>query len=482
MPYRISQEASQKAQQSLKQTQRLMLSQEMQQALHLLQLPIMELSQKLEEEIDLNPLLEIEEVESDEENDTEEVEAEHKEMDFEDGDFSILTQIDDEFSDLVLDLPKATKTQEDAQRQTFLEASILDEPSLYEVLIKQCADTFDTEETYHMAEILVGYINDHGFLETPLKEIATLFHFKVKELEKVLEEIKRFEPPGVGAKNLQEALLIQLERQGKEGSLAYQILDKCYDDLLHNRIPAIHKTLKKSNEEIVAAIAQVISKLDNHPGLTYSKNPTPYITPDVRVEDIDGTLEVYVNTESLPPLRLSPRYMKMLRDKDLPAETRKFIEEKVHSAKWLMRIVGKRESTIERIVKILVQKDRDYFLNPEGRLKPLTLKVIADELELHESTIARAVQNKYLSCPRGILPLRSFFTSTFISNEGEEVSSNTVREILQTLIEQEDKVHPLSDEALAKIIQAKGIPCARRTVAKFRALLGLGNQHQRRKF
>lgn len=482
MPYRISQEASLKGQHSLKQTQRLMLSQEMQQALHLLQLPLMELSQKLEEEIDLNPILEIEQEDESDPDEPEEVEAEHKEMDFEDGDFSILTQIDDEFSDLVMDLPKASRTQEDAQKQTFLEASILDEPSLYEVLMRQCVDTFDNEEDLNGAEILVGYIDDHGFLSTPLKEIASRFLLKVKDLERILKEIQTFDPPGVGAKNLQESLLIQLVRQNKEESLAYKIVEKCYDNLLHNRIPAIQKTLKKTTEEITKEIEVVISKLDNHPGLTFSKSPTPYITPDVKVEDIDGVLEVIVNTEFLPPLRLSPQYLKMLRDKDLPEDTRKFIEEKVHSAKWLIKIVGKRESTLQRIVKSLVHRDRDYFLNPSGKLKPLTLKTIADELELHESTIARAVQNKYLSCPRGTLPLRSFFTSTFVANDGEEVSSSTVREILLSLIQQEDKSQPLSDDALSKIIQAKGIPCARRTIAKFRAAMGLGNQHQRRKF
>lgn len=487
MPYRISQEASQKGHLSQKQTQRLMMSKEMQQALHLLQLPIMELAQMIEQEMEANPVLEINLEEEREEGEEEEEEESHnleegKEMDFTDGDFSILTQIDDEFSDLVLDAPTNKASLDDAKRQTFLESSILDVPSLFEMLMKQSVETFDTEHELEMAEIICGTINDHGFLETPIKELALQYHFKTKELEKVLDQIHQFDPPGIGAKNIQEALLIQLRRQNKQGTLAYKIVQLHYDDLLHNRIPVIQRALKVTADDISYEVDHIISKLDNHPGLSCSRTPIPYIIPDVLVDEIDGVLEVVVNNEALPPLRLSRSYMKMLKQEALPAETRKFIEEKLHSAKWLMRIVNQRESTIARIIKFLIQKDRDFFLAPEGKIKPLTMKTVADELELHESTIARAVQNKYVSCPRGTLPIRSFFTSTFIATDGEEVSSKTVKEILKSLIESEDKLHPLSDEDLSKVIQAKGIPCARRTVAKFRAAMGLGNQHQRRKF
>lgn len=482
MPYRLSQEAALKGKLSAKQTQRLMLSTEMQQALHLLQLPLLELAQVLETEMEENPVLDMsQEINDEEEEEIEEV-VENRELDFTDGDFGILTQIDDEFSDLVLDAPAASRTREDDKRQSFLESAILDEPSLYETLMRQCAETFETDEEMKLAEILVGYIDDHGFLSTPLKEIAQLFEGKVKNFEKVLIQIQTFDPPGVGAKNLQEALLIQLRHQNKENTLSYKIIEKFYDELLHNRIPNIQKGLKTTLDAINYEIEHTISKLDNHPGMSYSKNPIPYITPDVKVEEIDGVLEVIVNNESLPPLRLNRSYLKMLEQDSLPAETRKFIEDKIHGAKWLMRVVNQRESTLSRICKTLIAKDREFFLAPEGRMKPLTMKTIADELQLHESTIARAVQNKYVSCPRGTLPLRSFFTSTFVATDGEEVSSRTVKDILKNLIEQEDKSHPLSDEELSKIIQAKGIPCARRTVAKFRASLSLGNQHQRRKF
>jgi RNA polymerase sigma-54 factor len=485
MAYRISQEVAQKGRLSQKQTQRLMMSPEMQQALHWLQLPVLELSQALEEAMEANPVLDLEDEseegneEEPEEEDT--VEGEQTEVDFNEGDFSILSKIDDEFSDLVLDPPRQMPTREDEKRQAFVENSIADEPSLFEYLMIESQEIFENPEDLKIAEVLIGYLDEHGLLKTPLKEIAAFFPYSLQDLERAQLLLQTLDPPGIAASSLQEALLIQLKRQKKEGTLAYQIVEKHYDDLLHNRIPNIQKGLKASTSEISQAIETTIAKLDNHPGLSLNKNPIPYITPDVRIEEVEGSLEVIIAKEPLPALRLNHKYLKML-EGELAPETRKFIEEKIQSAKWLMKTVKQRESTLERIVKSLVQKDRDFFLSPEGKMKPLTMKTLSEELELHESTIARAVQNKYLSCPRGTLPLRSFFTSTFVASDGEKISSRTIKDILKSLIDNEDKSRPLSDEALSKIIQGKGIECARRTVAKFRSALSLGNQHQRRKF
>jgi RNA polymerase sigma-54 factor len=480
MPYRISQDPSLKGKQT--QSQRFILSEWMQHALKVLQLPLAELSQKMEEEIDQNPLLEREEINDDEEVEVEEKGVEEEELRFSEDDFSVLTRIDDEFSDLTLEAPIAPRTRETDERSAFLEASLTDTPSLYETLIRQAADTFNTEEELQAAEILIGYIDDHGFLTTPLKEIAADQKLSVKELEKALAEIQTFDPAGVGAKNLQESFLIQLRRLKKKKSLAYLIVEKHFDDLVHNHIPALQKKLKVPLETLNDEIHRVIAKLDKHPGLSFTKDPTRFIAPDIKVEERDGVLEVVVNHDPLPPLRLNNQYLKMLKDPELPKETRAFIEEKLKSAKWLMRIIDQRESTLTKIVKDLIRRDKDYFLEPGGKLKPLTMKTVADEIGVHESTVARAVQNKYLSCARGIIPLRSFFNSTFHADDGEEISASTIKELIKNLIEQEEPSAPLSDEKITEIIRAKGIVCARRTVAKFRSELNLGNRHQRRKF
>lgn len=172
----------------------------------------------------------------------------------------------------------------------------------------------------------------------------------------------------------------------------------------------------------------------------------------------------------------------MLENNEHGEETKKFVLEKLNQAKWFMKTLHQRGSTIERLTKFLVQKNKDYFLSPEGKMVPLTMKEVALELELHESTIARCVMNKYVDTPRGLLPLRSFFNSTFETHNGEELSSRTVKDLITALIEKEDKKQPLSDEKLAEIIQNKGIACARRTVAKFRSQLKIGNAHQRKRF
>lgn len=484
MPYRMSQDPFLHGKQDMHQSQKFMLSKGMQQALKVLQLPLTELSLKLEEEIDLNPILEMEDPYDEEEQEEEETldTNDDKELQFSDEDFSILSKIDDEFSDLTLDPPPIQRTNEQKERESFLEMNISNTPSLYEFLMSQATDTFNTDEKLGLAEILIGYIDEHGFLKTPLKEIAKDQRVDLQGLKETLLEIQTFDPPGVGAKDIQECFLIQLRRQKKENSIAYTLIEKYFDELTHNHIPVIHKKLKIPLEELNFEIEHVIAKLDKHPGLSCSKSPVQYILPDVKIEEIDGVLEVSVNHDTLPPIRMNHKYLKMLKDPDLPQETKAFIEEKIKSAKWLLRILDQRDSTLLRIVKALVQHDKEFFLAPEGNILPRTMKMIADEIGVHESTVARAVQNKYISCARGTLPLRAFFTSAFHATDGEEVSSTTIKNLIVSLTDQEDKEKPLSDEKISQIIHAKGIPCARRTVAKFRQELKIGNRHQRRKY
>jgi RNA polymerase sigma-54 factor len=483
MAYKFSQEANQKQELSQKQTQRLMLSHEMQQALHILQLPILELSQEIDQELESNPILEVSEVEQEEDDETESEDFKpEKEMDFDDNNFEVLQQIDQEFSDLVLDPPRTQNTRQDDKLQSFMESSILDELSLNEVLYNQARQTFTTPEDLKIAENLIGSLDERGFLTSPIAELALLFQTDEGKLKDILKIIQTFDPPGVGAENLQDALLLQLRQLNKEKCLVYSIIQNNFDDLIHNRVIKIAHDLHSTPEIIEKTIQSEISHLNIHPGLNYSKAPVPYITPDVIIEDIDGELELKVNSDPLPPLRLNKKYLRMLRQEEISTETRKFLEDKIMKAKWLLKTVDQRQSTLERIARSLLQKNREFFLSPDGKMKPLTMKTLADELEVHESTIARAVANKYISCLRGNLPLRSFFTSNFTSTKGEKISSSTIKDLIRDLIAKEDKRNPLSDDKLAEIIKGKGIPCARRTVAKFRSSLTLGNQHQRRKF
>lgn len=490
-PYPISLDLKQKQSQSLKQLQRLIMSRQMQQAIHLLQLPIMELSAAIELEVEQNPILEYtheEDNQNPEDQVLEEEEWEEEKLDkalsFNEKDFEAIRKIDEEFRDSLYEELSYTerKTAEHEKLQTFLESSIIDEISLNEHLIAQARETFETQDENAMAEAIIGSLDENGYLSTPLTEIAHLNHFNLKVLEQVLATIQTFEPYGIGAQNLQECLLIQLRCKGKSHSLAYMIVEKHFEDLLHNRIPSIIKGLGCSSKEIGEAISRDISALDLHPGGGHGHQIVQQIVPDVTIRQEGEELIVEINDDSLPPLRLNSRYLKMLNDETLNQETKDFIRHKIMSARWLLRNILQRNDTLERISSFLAKKQKDFFLNPEGKLTPLTMRTVADELQLHESTIARAVAHKYVNSPRGLLPLRSFFTNGLEMDEGGEISSNTARGVLSEIVKNEDKSHPLSDEAICAQMKARGIHCARRTIAKYRAELNLGNAQQRKKY
>ncbi len=496
MSYPISLELKQKQASSLKQMQRLIMSPQMQQALHLLQAPIMELEALIEAELEQNPCLEVSSNESTETSEDglleqdgfelkEDINASpEKELTFDEHDFNVLRQIDEEFREYFRESGSYQKqwTSEDDKLRTYIESSIQAEMTLFEYLMQQARETFSKKEEMVLAEALIGNIDEQGYLKTPLKEIAQLTGKDEKQFIPILKQIQTFEPYGIGASSLQESMLIQLECLKLNDTLAYKIIESHFDDLIHNRIPNIQKGLGCDTQEIAQAIKQDIAKLDLHPGTWFSREPVQMIIPDVSLTLVNDKLVTNVNDDQLPAFHLNRRYLKMLDDENLSQETKDFIRQKIMSAKWLMKNIWQRNDTLERITKFLAEKQREFFINPEGKLTPLTMKTVAQELELHESTIARAVAGKYLDSPRGLLPLRSFFTNAYLTAGGEDISSRTVRDILLDIVHKENKRKPLSDEAIAAKIKEFGIPCARRTVAKYRAELNIGNAHQRRQY
>lgn len=493
MAHSPSLELQTKQRQSLKQMQRLIMSPQMQQAITILQMPVLELSEKVETEITENPILENSEEENnqiiDEPNISHEESegsdlAPERELHFDDQNFEILKRIDQEFRDYFNDSNNCyTKlTNKEEQLKNFLESSICKQTTLFEHLMMQAREIFSEDDERAMAEAIIGNFDHSGFFAESISEVAALNNFDEKKLLAVLEEIQQFEPSGVGAKNLQESLLLQLKSRNKEDSLAYRIISEHYHELLHNDIPRIQKALKCTRKAIAEAIECDIAKLEMHPGADFDQPIAFPIIPDATIY-LDGEkLQVLVNEDILPQLRFNRRYMRMLDDPTLPVETRDFIKQKILSAQWLLQNIHQRNTTIERIAASLAKRQHSFFNEPEGQLTPLTMKTLADELNLHESTIARAVANKYLNSPRGLFPLRFFFTNGYLTSDGEDLSSKTVREKLQALIKNENKQKPLSDEALSLLLQSQGIACARRTVAKYRGALNLGNAHQRKKF
>lgn len=468
--------------QSLKNTQSLMMSPQMQQARRFLQMPMLEMLTVVKTELEENPVLEEIENEIEEEHEEEEEQPVEEELSFDENDFEIMQRLDEDFRDHFAESGTVAvrRTSEEEKLKTFLEQSIRDELTLFEFLMQQARETFDDGEEVAIAEVLIGSFDKRGILDTPLTEVAQLYGHPIEAIEEVLQKIQQFEPIGVGARSLQESFLIQLRARGKGDCLAYRIVDQCYDDLIHNRIPAIAKRLHCSKEVISSTIKEEVTKLDLQPGTSYGRQVVQAIAPDATLIKEGDTLKVEIERDVFPTLRLNARYMQMLRTGNLSKDTELFIKKKLMAAKWLIRNVYQRNDTLERVVGAIGEHQRPFFTEPNGQLLPLTMKVLAEELELHESTIARTVANKSIETPRGLLPLRYFFSNAYTTDKGEDISSKTVRQTLQKLIDGENKKKPLSDAALSVALQEMGIPCARRTLAKYRAELNIGNAQQRR--
>jgi RNA polymerase sigma-54 factor len=474
--------------QNLKQNQRLMMSPQMQQAIYLLQVPVQELSAIIDAEVEQNPVLEyiqeedlrIKSLEPDTREATDREESPNEELEFNDKDFEVLQHLGEEFNEHFEQSGNYVKTREDDQLKAFIESSIRFEESLFEYVMRQAQEVFDDKEYLRLAEILIGNFDERGFVTAPLVEIALLNGTEEKTLKKVLKTIQTFDPPGLGATSEQECLLIQLEIRGRKNALAYKIVDQCYEELLHNRIPVIKKSLGCSLEEIKNAIDKDIARLDIHPGTEYSQQVIHHIVPDVIVEQDEDDFKLVINDSTLPALRINNKYLRMLSDEGVPIETKEYITQKISSCKWLLKNIHQRNDTLSRIANSLLEHQKDFFTQSGGKLKPITMRLIAEELELHESTIARAVSNKYISCDRGVVSLRSFFTTAYTNTAGEEVSARTVQDLLLEIVKNEDRSKPLSDESISKMIQKQGIKCARRTVAKYRKILQIGNASQRK--
>ncbi|MBA3721280.1 MAG: RNA polymerase factor sigma-54 [Parachlamydiaceae bacterium] len=473
--------------------QRLIMSAHMQQAIRLLQVPLLEIEAFVEEQVSQNPILEVTDSDatirdskeiSHEKKEKESSVSEEKELVIDEKDFTILKHLDEEYKDFFEESGnfQGKKSPDEERYKSYLESSIQAETNLYAQLIQEAHESFQDPLDLEAAELIIGYVDECGFIDTSMNEIAILHNLDLERVNHVLKEIQSFEPFGVGASSIKESLLIQLRCLKKEQTLAYRIIQDHYEDLLNNRIPIIHKALKCTVEDIQYAIDHDIAPLDLHPGTQFSLRKNQPLIPDVSLREEAGELIVEINRDYTPNLRLNKQYLKMLEDPNATTETKSFIRHHVFSARWLMKNLQQRYSTIERIAESLAKRQREFFLQPDGKLVPLTMKTLAEELNVHESTIARTVSYKYIDCPRGLIPLRSFFTTEYIADNGDLLSSKTVQQAILDVIKNEDKNHPYSDEKISSLLKEKGIPCARRTVAKYRGVLSVGNTLQRKKF
>lgn len=466
-----------------KQTQKLILSPQMQQAIYMLQMPLMELQALVQQEITLNPVLEAEEKLTAEapSAEVETPKAEHEnELEFKE-EFDNLTKLDDEWKDYFSQSGSFRKfTQQDEEKRKFMLDSVTTEQSLQDHLLWQLGLIITDPNKKALGEIIIGNIDDNGYLRSSKEELSAESGKSIEEVEEMISIIQTFNPVGVGARDIKECLLIQLERLGKSNTLASKIIENHLDLLGEHKYKQIAELLQTSEINVQKA-SELITTLDPKPGLMFAQEQTQYVTPDVFLDKIDGEYVVTLNDDRVPHLYISNLYRNLMKKQDTPQETKEYIRSKVTAGNWLIRNILQRQQTIFKIATEIVRIQKDFLEEGPSMLKPLTMQHVADAVSLHESTISRAIANKYIQTPRGTFQFKYFFSSGVQTDSGESISITNLKEKIEGMIKEEDSLNPLSDQEIIEKLAALGIKIARRTIAKYRQEMGIPASSLRKK-
>jgi len=421
-------------------TYKLKLTPQIKLGINLLPMPLIKLKEYIEKQVEENPLLELESTEP---------------------------------------LKQENYNFEDEEKKNYLESLITKPATLAEHLLKQLHMLTASGHDRKIGELIIGNIDDDGYLRSSLKEIAGSGQTKVSKVEKVLSLIQTFNPIGVGARDLRECLLLQLKTKGKENSLAGQIIDKHLPPLEKKRYKYIAKKLKVSIEKIKEAMKE-IAQLEPKPGRSFNTERTIRLIPDAILKKDKQGYAVIFNDWELPRINLNDKYKQMIKQTNTPQDTKEYLKERLKSAQTLIDAVRKHKETIQAVTEEIVSLQKDFLDNGEAGFKPMTLEQIAKIIGKHKSTIARAVTNKYLQTPWGILELRSFLNSGIKQKNGELFSSKAIKSKIKDLIKNENKNNPLSDQQIVGFLKREGIAISRRTIAKYRTRLKLLPSQSRR--
>ncbi|UCH81361.1 MAG: RNA polymerase factor sigma-54 [Nitrospiraceae bacterium] len=471
----------------LKLAQKLILTPQLQQSIKLLQLPLLELSQDINQELMNNPLLE-EGMEKEPEGNATSGTAQDEEkfqQPSEDAEaplekiFGFTT--DNYFEERESDGRDFGYFGEAAEEtiSPFERNSV--KADLYAHLLWQLRLSPIPPSLGRTAEIIINNLNDDGYLQASMEEITGSADVDETTAEEALRYIQAFDPAGVGARNLQECLLLQLEPLGLKNTLVEEILTDYFKELEGKKYKQLATSLKIPINDVLAAI-KIIEGLEPRPGRNYSSDEPIHIIPDVYVEESEGKFIITLNDEGIPKLRLSNYYRKLLTNKkSLGTEEKQFLEEKLRSAIWLLRSLDQRNKTIYRVTESILKFQEDFFRRGAKFLKPLNLRDVAEDLGMHESTISRVTSNKYIQCPQGLLNFRYFFSNAVPSSTGD-ISSSIVKDMIKKIVSEEDTSHPLNDQKIVDLLKEKGISVARRTAAKYREELKIPSHLKRKKW
>ncbi len=459
--------------QQLKLSQQLIMTPQLQQAIKLLQLSRLELLQTIQQELEINPLLEevesqeIEEVETPEgatEDAYEEVEISEKMRD----DFDWETYLDDYSTGT----PVLVESDPGKEYPSF-DQRLTKPASLEDHLLWQLRLSDVTDEEKEIGGVIIGNLNTDGYLEASLDEIAEMAEVDKEAVASVLAKVQVLDPIGVAARDLRECLLIQARSITPQDDLAIEIIDKHLHYLESKNYAALVRTLKRKPEEVKAAI-NVILSLDPRPGSAYNEDSVQYINPDIFIFKMEDEFVIFLNEDGMPKLRVSSYYKDALGKESGEAnETKDYIQNKLRSAAWLIKSIHQRQRTLYKVAESIVKLQHEFFEKGVAYLRPMVLRDVAEDVEMHESTISRVTANKYMHTPHGIFELKYFFNSSINSVVGEAIASESVKERIRQIVKEEDAKKPYSDNEIVDILEKENIQIARRTVAKYREMLGI---------
>jgi RNA polymerase sigma-54 factor len=475
------------------------------QAMELLYMPLVDLQQRLKEEMAENPFLEMEEADL----------AQEVSLDDEAGERTDENEID--WDKILLDGFDVGGRRQEYEHREYVPPTAVERPDLREDLLRQLRVTGLDERALRLGEEIIGNLDDAGLLSCGLKqvvdsandwlveirqlaernaakidddeeraaeleEIGRLYaRYSLAEAQSVLDEVQRLDPPGVGARSPREAVLIQMRAAGEADTLAWTLVSEHFDDLLQHRWNRIAKALDLAPREIQDA-ADTLNRFDPRPGLGRSIDEGQHVIPDLVVDKVDGEYLVFINDTSLPRLHVSQAYRDVARNRDqYHGENRDFIAAKLNSANWMIQAIEQRRQTMLRVMRFIVDRQHDFFERGVQHLKPLTLREVADYIDMHESTVSRVTNEKFVETPRGVFPLKFFFSSGLSTDSGEDISARGVKDKIRNLVEAEDAEKPLTDSAIVRHLKTDGVQIARRTVAKYRDQLGILPARMRRR-
>jgi RNA polymerase sigma-54 factor len=486
----------------------MILAPRMIQSMEILQLPIMALQERIQQELQENPVLELQEDQEEEEKRNAEEGGEPSEPKAEEQndpatdpeqelvidekdtelDFDRLEALSRDWEDHFNEEHRPSRNgidQEDDKKHDAMQNMPSRPQSLHEYLKDQLSFLDVSPVQARLVQYIISHIDERGFLSVPLEDLVTNYKDEVVTLgqaEEALQRLQKFDPLGVGARDVRECLLLQITPETPHREVVRVLITNHLEDIAHNRLPLIQRRTGYDLATIQEAI-EILKHLNTRPGSSFSSGNIPYVVPDIAVERTEaGEYEVKLLDDWTPNIYISRRYMELYRDKGADPKAKEYLKRKIQAAQWLMESIEQRRSTLEKVTRSIIQHQKAFLEKGPEMIEPLKMQQIADQVGVHVTTVSRAVDDKWVQTPRGIFPLKRFFGGGTQTASGEEVAWETIKNKLLEIIDKEDKGNPLSDEDLVNKLNEAGYPVARRTVTKYRKMLNIPSSRQRKQW